>query len=308
MDIDHLREYVLLSQTMSFTKAAEELHISQSALSSHVVKMEKDLNATLIDRTQLKRIRFTVAGYEFLESAAKIVSIYDEFISKPYSSSNHFIIQTLQHADRATYVLLQRVKEFKELNPEVYIEIKESIAFDTLDSIKSNTADCGYLGIRLHEPQPVEGIIAIPMLDEELIVWLDKASPLFSAEKLAPKDLECCDVPTWVGIGPNGLEDLYREIYEDYSLEVKYSPRYCISREDYFLNKIYANDAVILTEGSEHIHSIRVREDRGLRGFNPVIYVKTYVVLRESELDGALVRFQDFLTLKYAEDPQARKL
>jgi len=308
MELEHLREYVLLSQTMNFTRAAEELHVSQSALSNHVVKMEKELHETLIDRTQLKRIRFTVAGYDFLESAAKIVNIYDDFIGKRYSSSNHFIIQTLQHADRATYVLLQRVKEFKELNPEVQIEIRESLAFDTLDSINSNAADCGYLGIRLHEPMVAENITAIPVLDEELIVWLDKASPLFSSERLVPKDLECCDVPTWVGIGPNGLEDLYKEIYEDYNLQVKYSPRYCISREDYFLNKIYANDAVILTEGSEHIHSIRVREDRGLRGFNPEIFVKTYVVFKEPETNDALIRFQDFLTAKYAEDPQARQV
>jgi len=308
MEIEHLKEYVLLSRAMSFTKAAEELHVSQSALSNHIMKMEKELRTTLIDRSQL-RIRFTVAGYEFLECAAKIVSIYDEFFSKHYNNAKHFVIQTLQHADRATYVLLQRVKEFKELYPEVYIEIKESLAFDTLDSIRKNTADCGYLGIRLHDPQEEEGTIAIPVLDEELIVWLDKSSPLFTAEKLAPKDLKSCNIPTWVGIGPNGLENLYSEIYEEYGLQVKYSPRYCISHEDYFLNKIYENDAVILTEGSEHIPSIRVRDDRALRSFNPVIYVKTFVAFRDGEeKNDALESFRNLLVEKYAEDPQARGL
>jgi DNA-binding transcriptional LysR family regulator len=310
MEIDGLREYVLLSQTMNITKAAQELHISQSALSNHIIKMEKKLGVTLLNRSSTK-IRFTVAGYQFLESASKIVNIYDDFLAKHHNNeqakSNHFIIQTLQHADRATSVILLRIMEFKELYPEVQIEIGESLAFDTMNNIHKNIVDCGYLGIRLHDPQPEEGIIAIPMLEEEVIVWLDKKSPLYCAERLEPQDLEACDIPIWVGLGPNGLENMYREIFEEYQVKANYSPRYCISREDYFLNKIYSDDAVMLTEGSEAIHSINVRMDRGLRTFNPSIYVRTYAIFKESNENDAISQFRDFLLKKYEEDPRAEK-
>jgi hypothetical protein len=88
-------------------------------------------------------------------------------------------------------------------------------------------------------------------------------------------------------------------------VNVKYHPRYCISREDYFLNKIYPGDAVILTEGSEAIHSVNVSEERAFRGFDPPIYVKTYVVFKDSPEDNAMNRFKEYLTEKYAESPKA---
>jgi hypothetical protein len=145
------------------------------------------------------------------------------------------------------------------------------------------------------------------MLEEEVIVWLDKRSPLYSSERLEPQDLEVCNIPIWVGLGPNGLENMYREIFGEYYVKAKYSPRYCISREDYFLNKIHSDDAVMLTEGSEIIHSINVRTDRGLRTFNPPIYVKTYAVFKESSGNDAISQFRDFLLKKYEEDPRGEK-
>jgi hypothetical protein len=295
---------------MNITKTAQDLHISQSALSNHIIKMEKKLGVTLLDRSSTK-IRFTVAGYQFLESASKIVNIYDDFLAKYHNSeqtkSNHFIIQTMQHVDRATSIILLRIMEFKEFYPEVQIEVGESLAADTINNMRKGIVDCGYLGIQLRDPQLEEGVIAIPMLEEELIVWLDKRSPLYSAEGLKPQDLEACDIPIWVGLGPSGLENMYREIFEEYQVKANYSPRYCISREDYFLNKIYSDDAVMLTEGSEAIHSINVRTDRGLRTFNPTIYVKTYVIFKESSENDAINQFRDFLLKKYEEDPRAEK-
>jgi DNA-binding transcriptional LysR family regulator len=310
MEIDGLREYVLLSQTMNITKTARALHISQSAVSNHLIKMEKKLGVTLIDRSSTK-IRFTVAGYQFLESASKIINIYDDFLADHHNSeqakSSHFVIQTLQHADRATSVILLRIMEFKELYPELQIEVAESLAFDTLNNIRKGTVDCGYLGIRLRDPQPEEGVLVIPMLEEELIVWLDKESPLYSAERLEPQDLEAYNIPIWVGLGPNELENMYREIFEEYHVKAKYNPRYCISGDDYFLNKIHSDDAVMLIEGSEVIHAINVRTDRGLRTFNPPIYVKTYAAFKESSGNDAIGQFRDFLSKKYEEDPRAGK-
>jgi DNA-binding transcriptional LysR family regulator len=310
MQIEGLREYILLSQTMNITKAAQKLHISQSALSNHIIKMERKLGLILLDRSSTK-IRFTVAGYQFLESASRIVNIYDDFLAEHHNGkqakSDHFVIQTLQHADRATSVILLRIMEFKELYPEAQIEVAESLAFDTMDNMRKGIVDCGYLGIRLHDPQHEEGVIAIPMLEEELIVWLDKESPLYSAERLEPRDLEACNIPIWVGLGSNELENIYREIFEKYHVKAKYNPRYCISGDDYFLNKIHSDDAVMLIKGSEVIHSINVRTDRSLRTFNPPIYVKTYAAFRESSGNDTLSQFGDFLLKKYKEDPRAEK-
>jgi DNA-binding transcriptional LysR family regulator len=311
MDINDLREYVAFSRTMNFTKTAQGLHISQSALSNHFVGMEKEMGTALVDRSPGRNL-FTVAGYEFLEVAAKIVNVYDDYIGKygsnSFADSNHFVIQVLQHANRATFTLLQRINEFKKLHSEARIEIRESLASVNPGNIGSSMVDCGYYGLRLHEPAEEPGFEFVPMLEEELAVWLDKSSPLYTGEGLTPKDLEHFEIPTWVGFEYSGHGTLCQEICDDYGAPFKYSPRYCISKEDFFLNKVYADDAVILTAGDEAIHSISVREDKGLRSFNPPIFARMYLVFKDSDTNDAISRFRDYVLAKFEENPRSTKV
>jgi DNA-binding transcriptional LysR family regulator len=310
MDINDLREYVAFSRIMNFTKTAQELHISQSALSNHFVGMEKEMGNILIDRSPGRNL-FTVAGYEFLEVAAKIINTYDDYINKyggnSFTDSNHFVIQTLQHANRSTLTLLRRINEFKKLHSEVKVEIRESLASVNPDNMDSGMVDCGWYGLRLHELAEEPGFVFVPMLEEELTIWIDKSSPLYTSEGLTPKDLECFEMPTWVGFEHSGHSILCQEICDDYGVPFKYSPRYCISKEDFFLNKVYAGDAVLLTAGDEAIHSISVREDRGLRSFNPPIFAKTYLVFKDTDTNDAINRFRDYISAKFEEDPRATK-
>lgn len=83
MDIEIIREFVEFSKTLNFSKTARAINISQSAFSSHIFKLEKDLGAKLIDRRQSNAL--TVEGKLFLEYATSIVNSYDDV---KQSSSN----------------------------------------------------------------------------------------------------------------------------------------------------------------------------------------------------------------------------
>lgn len=310
MEISTLREFVSLSRTMNFTKTAREEHLSQSALSNHIAKMEQELGVELIDRSGRKP-RLTVAGFEFLETASHIINTFDQYIERKrnnnFSAQNHMVVQVLQHADRATSVILSRIKQFKTMHPEARFEIREALTYDTIDNMENGLADCGYLALGFNEPNLPDGIITIPILDEEVVVWLDSSKPEAHAKELSPKGLESFEFPTWVGLGtPNQLDDMTTEICAQFDVKVRYAPRYCISLEDYYLNKISSNDAIMFTEGSNAIHSIRIREDRIIRPFNPPIYVHTYMAFRKTDLDVPLRKeFVDFLTVRYSADPRA---
>ncbi|MDR1422435.1 MAG: LysR family transcriptional regulator [Coriobacteriales bacterium] len=302
MEIELLSEYIQLSRTLNFTKTALTLNISQPALSNHIMKIEKEVGASLIDRSSGKS-RFTIAGREFLECAVEITSIYNKFKTRcslgEVSDSNHFVVQVLQHADTITFHLLNRIRSFKEVHPGVVVDISESLAFDAVENIRKGIVDCGFYAIRRHEPRIEEGLIAVPLHEEEFVVWLDVDSPLFKAETLSPRDLAGSTVPVWVGSSANDFENTYTELFEDYDTEVEYSPRYCTSREDFFLNRIRPKDVVILTMGSEAISSIGVRNERGLRGFNPPVYVDAYIVFRDESHCPALESFREFLVENY---------
>ena len=80
MDIEIIREFVEFSKTLNFSKTARAINISQSAVSSHILKLEKDLGTKLIDRGQSNVL--TGEGKLFLEYATSIVGSYDDTKSK----------------------------------------------------------------------------------------------------------------------------------------------------------------------------------------------------------------------------------
>lgn len=50
MDIRELRTFIAVAQTGNITRAAEELHISQPALSRQIIKLENELGCKLLER------------------------------------------------------------------------------------------------------------------------------------------------------------------------------------------------------------------------------------------------------------------
>ena len=51
MNIDHLRYFLVLSQEMHYSRAAQRLNISQSGLSHAIVTLEKELGVSLFQKT-----------------------------------------------------------------------------------------------------------------------------------------------------------------------------------------------------------------------------------------------------------------
>jgi DNA-binding transcriptional LysR family regulator len=71
MDLRHLRYFLAVAETRSFTQAAARCFVAQSALSQQIARLEKDVGAALFSRTS-RSVRLTAAG-EVLEPLARRV-------------------------------------------------------------------------------------------------------------------------------------------------------------------------------------------------------------------------------------------
>nr|WP_314629091.1 LysR family transcriptional regulator [uncultured Noviherbaspirillum sp.] len=85
MNIQHLRHFIALAATGSFSRAAEQLHLTQPALSRSVKGLEDELGSLLVDRIG-KKIELTPFGVLVLERAHRIVMEVAELES---SASQH---------------------------------------------------------------------------------------------------------------------------------------------------------------------------------------------------------------------------
>ena len=73
MELRHLRYFVAVAEALSFTKAAENLHLAQPSLTRQIKDLEREIEVRLIDRSG-KRISLTQEGESFLEDAKRLLA------------------------------------------------------------------------------------------------------------------------------------------------------------------------------------------------------------------------------------------
>lgn len=297
MEVHHLREFCHLAKTMNFTATAANLNLSQSALSTHIMKMERELRCKLIDRSH-QQIELTLAGSEFLKTASSMLEEYDSFEKRAKASNGfalkHITVQTLAHVDAAELQLLKAIRRFQEQDPEVVVDIKESLENDVVRNIQKGLVDCGHLGMFNKPPELPNGVSAIPLFDEELVIWVDRQSEYIRNDTLRPEDLSHASLPVWSGIS-NDLESMYRDFFGSRDIDIHLKTRHCTSREDFFLNRIEKDDIVLLTKGNDNINAIRVRDDRVSIPFNPPVFETSYLAFSELSFNEALEEFRAFI-------------
>ena len=74
MDLDKVTYLLALADTKNYSRAAEQCHISQPALTRYIKNLEEELNVTLFDRSSFP-IRLTYAGERYIDGLLKILEM-----------------------------------------------------------------------------------------------------------------------------------------------------------------------------------------------------------------------------------------
>src|SRR5438094_3609191 len=77
MELRHLRYFSALAVSLSFTRAAERVHVTQSTMSHQIRQLEEELGTTLFDRVG-KQVALTDAGETFLAYATRAIQEIDQ--------------------------------------------------------------------------------------------------------------------------------------------------------------------------------------------------------------------------------------
>jgi DNA-binding transcriptional LysR family regulator len=73
MELRYLRYFVTVAERQNFTRAAEELHVAQPAISQQIKALEDELGVSLLHRTK-RSVKLTAAGHAFLSEAKEILA------------------------------------------------------------------------------------------------------------------------------------------------------------------------------------------------------------------------------------------
>lgn len=146
MDVRQLEYVVALADTLHFGRAAERMHIAQSAFSTHIARLERQIGAVLFDRTA-NRVSLTPAGEAFLPRAhailAEIADASAEARVRHTAGSNHLTIGLF--CDSAGELTPLMVDAFRQAMPDVQLSFTELSMINQLEAVVSGDVDLAFV-------------------------------------------------------------------------------------------------------------------------------------------------------------------
>ncbi len=187
MNLHHLRVFLSVARCRSYSRAAEELFVSQPTVSLLVKKLEEELGTDLFDRLG-KQIHLTEAGEILFTYARKIFTLVEEAQSALAELSNlHKGRLTLGASTTPGIYLLPGVLgSFKKAFPQASITLEISNTQKVVAAVLNNQLDLGVVG----EEFAVQPELHIQhLLKDELVLITAPAHPLAKTKKARPGNL-----------------------------------------------------------------------------------------------------------------------
>ncbi|MBR0152869.1 MAG: LysR family transcriptional regulator [Lachnospiraceae bacterium] len=169
--------YILkVAECGTISKAAEELYISQPALTRYIHNLESSLNMKLFEKMG-RNVKLTPFGQVYVDAGKKILKICDD-LEQEANASDDMIRGTLRIGcgRRGSYILPEIIPEYSKRFPSVSLKMSESSYAEVESMLIQGKVDIGIL----KEPTDfaLNYLTCIPLFKEELVLVTPVNHPL----------------------------------------------------------------------------------------------------------------------------------
>ncbi|KPK68091.1 MAG: LysR family transcriptional regulator [Acidithiobacillales bacterium SM23_46] len=181
-----LQVFHTVARLLSFTKAAESLHMTQPAVTFQIRQLEEYFNTRLFDRTH-NRISLTQAGERVFEYADRIISLYAEMDSKVRDLTGDVsgILIIGASTTIAEYVLPSLLGEFQEQHGSINIRLKVSNSTGIVHMVEDNSVDVGIV----ESPVSNKNLAVEVCWHDKLVLVCPPNHPMAKKSKITVDDL-----------------------------------------------------------------------------------------------------------------------
>ncbi|MCR3757551.1 LysR family transcriptional regulator [Clostridium felsineum] len=188
MEFRQLSYFISAAKYLSFTKAAEEHYVAQTAISQQISSLEKHLNVKLFIRSN-RTVQLTEAGRVLLREANLITSKVAEAEAKTKEAALGFegtlSIGTVGPSERR--VLPVMLKRFHELYPKISINIIRGGYKKLVEDLKNNYLDVIF--VFPYEVEDIKGIEYRKMFSYKIYMAVSKEHKLAQYKKIDVKKI-----------------------------------------------------------------------------------------------------------------------
>ena len=181
-----LQVFHTVARLLSFTKAAETLHMTQPAVTFQVRQLEEYFNTRLFDRTH-NRISLTEAGRVVFEYAENILDRYRAMDNAVRELTGEIsgVLMIGASTTIAEYMLPSLLGDFKMKYPEINIRLKVSNTEGVVHMVENNTTDLGVV----EGPVNNKNLVVEVCRMDQLVVVTPPRHPLARLRSVPVQDL-----------------------------------------------------------------------------------------------------------------------
>ncbi len=185
MELRQLRYFIAVAENLSFSKAAQQLHVTVPPLSRQIRQLEEEFDVPLLVRDR-KHVALSDAGRLFLREAKELVTqaarMSDSVrMAKCGSAGLVRIGVGPALGERVGRVLIEHGKQF----PAVEVQCKDNLSFAQYQSLVEGEIDVAFVRPCFDFP----GLVSELLFEEPMVVYVSKANPLAKRKCLRVKDL-----------------------------------------------------------------------------------------------------------------------
>jgi len=189
MELRHLRYFVAVAEELSFTRAAERLHIGQPPLSQQIQALEAEIGARLLERNK-RRVLLTEAGRLFLADARRMLALAEqakETAHRAHMGEAGELRVGFTFSTPFTPLFAKVVRRYRQAYPGVLLSFQEMTTLHQLAKIEARELDVGF--VRPASMQLPHKVALTKLRSDPLRLVLPTDSPLARQKSIAVKDL-----------------------------------------------------------------------------------------------------------------------
>lgn len=210
-----LKVFQSVAKNLSFTKASQELFVSQPAITKHVQELETTYQTRLFDR-QGSRICLTESGKLLLEHCERILEDYKRLEYEMHLLHNEYTGELKLGASTtiAQYVLPPLLGNFISKFPQVSLSLMNGNTRDIEIALQEHRIDLGL----------VEGVFRLPnlkytnFLEDELVAVIRTGSNLSVEEEITPEEL--VKMPLVLRERGSGTLDVFERALQQHNIKL----------------------------------------------------------------------------------------
>ncbi|MGW6059581.1 LysR family transcriptional regulator [Streptomyces sp. NPDC055189] len=189
MQFQQLHYFVAVAETRHFTRAAEQVHVSQPSLSQQVRALEKELGAELFSRAR-GNIALTDAGEALLPLARRILADADtaRIEVQELAQLRRGRIRLGATPSVCTGLLPEVLRAFHDRHPGIQLLLEESGSHDLVRELARGALDLAVVVLPLPSPSPA--LTTVELLREDLVVVSSPDARGFGGKSVRVADLQ----------------------------------------------------------------------------------------------------------------------